>query len=257
MPAFRTTRLKHVIEATGLQKRFGAVTALAGLDLFVEKGTILALLGPNGAGKTTAVSILTTLLRADAGTARIAGADVRNSPEQVRRLIGLSGQHTAVDGYLTGSDRGLAYPQRYRGGRSWVCAAILFSYALSWVMALVGLMVPSPEVINNASFMVVFPLTFVVNTFVPTESPPRIRGVESGVGGHAGCPRIVRQHSDWGTGSECLVVAESRDLHDYVGGGPHCHLRAALCRAIPQPQKRYYAKVTQGRSAALLRNHPQ
>jgi len=174
VPAFRTTRLKHVIEATGLQKRFGAVTALAGLDLFVEKGTILALLGPNGAGKTTAVSILTTLLRADAGTARIAGADVRNSPEQVRRLIGLSGQHTAVDGYLTGSDRGLAYPQRYRGGRSWVCAAILFSYALSWVMALVGLMVPSPEVINNASFMVVFPLTFVVNTFVPTENLPKV-----------------------------------------------------------------------------------
>lgn len=93
-----------MISATGLRKRYGDVVALAGLDLEVPAGSILALLGPNGAGKTTAVSILTTLLRADAGEATVAGANVRRQPAEVRKRIGLSGQFAAVDEQLTGRE---------------------------------------------------------------------------------------------------------------------------------------------------------
>ena len=91
-----------MIRTSGLVKRYGKVTALAGLDLEVPKGTVLGLLGPNGAGKTTAVRILTTLLDADEGSAEVAGLDVRTHPMDVRRVIGLSGQTAAVDEYLTG-----------------------------------------------------------------------------------------------------------------------------------------------------------
>ncbi len=94
--------MKNVIEAKGLTKHYGEVVALDGLDLAVTEGSILGLLGPNGAGKTTAVSILTTLLQPDSGTATVAGADVLNAPAQVRRNIGLSGQYAAVDEHLTG-----------------------------------------------------------------------------------------------------------------------------------------------------------
>jgi ABC-2 type transport system ATP-binding protein len=90
------------VEARGLVKRYGSVVALDDLDLAVTEGTVLGLLGPNGAGKTTAVSILTTLLTPDAGTAMVAGADVVASPSEVRRRIGLSGQYVAVDENLTG-----------------------------------------------------------------------------------------------------------------------------------------------------------
>jgi ABC-2 type transport system ATP-binding protein len=90
------------IEARGLVKRYGDAVALDGLDLTVPEGTILGLLGPNGAGKTTAISILTTLLSPDAGTATVAGADVVAQPAEVRGRIGLSGQYAAVDEYLTG-----------------------------------------------------------------------------------------------------------------------------------------------------------
>ena len=83
-------------------KRYGRVTALDGLDLAVAEGTVLGLLGPNGAGKTTAVSILATLITPDAGSARVAGADVVAEPREVRRRIGLSGQFAAVDEHLTG-----------------------------------------------------------------------------------------------------------------------------------------------------------
>jgi ABC-2 type transport system ATP-binding protein len=91
-----------VIRAEGLVKVYGDLRALDGLDLAVPEGTVLGLLGPNGAGKTTAVRILTTLLEADAGTAHVAGLDVRKQAAQVRAKIGLSGQYAAVDEYLTG-----------------------------------------------------------------------------------------------------------------------------------------------------------
>ena len=92
------------ISARGLRKSFGGKTALDGIDLTVPRGTILALLGPNGAGKTTAVHLLTTYLRPDAGEIRIAGRDPANNPQAVRRAIGVTGQFSAVDGYLTGRE---------------------------------------------------------------------------------------------------------------------------------------------------------
>jgi ABC-2 type transport system ATP-binding protein len=106
-----------VIRATGLVKRYGQVTALAGLDLAVPEGTVLGLLGPNGAGKTTAVRILTTLLEADEGTAEVAGIDVRSNPQGVRERIGLSGQYAAVDEYLTGFENLDMIGRLYRLGR--------------------------------------------------------------------------------------------------------------------------------------------
>ncbi len=94
----------NAISARGLRKTYGDVVALDGLDLDVPDGTVLGLLGPNGAGKTTAVSILTTLLTPDAGTATIAGADLTTEPQKVRERIGLSGQYAAVDEVLTGRE---------------------------------------------------------------------------------------------------------------------------------------------------------
>jgi ABC-2 type transport system ATP-binding protein len=90
------------VQARGLVKRYGDVTAVAGVDIDVPEGTVLALLGPNGAGKTTTVRILTTLLVPDEGTATVAGVDVLADPQEVRRRIGLSGQYAAVDENLTG-----------------------------------------------------------------------------------------------------------------------------------------------------------
>ncbi|MEO3935565.1 ATP-binding cassette domain-containing protein [Dermatophilaceae bacterium Soc4.6] len=90
------------VQARGLVKKYGAVTALDGVDLSVPTGTVLGLLGPNGAGKTTTVRVLTTLLRPDSGEASVAGIDVLADPRGVRRKIGLSGQYAAVDEYLTG-----------------------------------------------------------------------------------------------------------------------------------------------------------
>jgi ABC-2 type transport system ATP-binding protein len=90
-----------VVEAEGLQKSFGDTHALTGLDLSVERGTVLGVLGPNGAGKTTAVRILTTLLVPDGGRAVIDGIDVVKEPRRVRSRIGLTGQYAAVDERLT------------------------------------------------------------------------------------------------------------------------------------------------------------
>ena len=92
------------IEVSGLEKSFGEVQALRGIDFTVEQGTIIGLLGPNGSGKTTTVRILATLLKADAGTAKVGGFDVSNSSDQVRTMIGLTGQYAAVDEYLTGRE---------------------------------------------------------------------------------------------------------------------------------------------------------
>jgi len=90
------------IIAEGLQKSYGKVHALRGVDLRAEAGSVLGLLGPNGAGKTTAVRILTTLLEADSGTARVAGLDVKADAKALRGQIGLAGQYAAVDENLTG-----------------------------------------------------------------------------------------------------------------------------------------------------------
>jgi ABC-2 type transport system ATP-binding protein len=90
------------VSATGLVKSYGSVRALLGVDLEVAPGTVLGLLGPNGAGKTTIIRILTTLLRPDAGTARVAGLDVVGDAAELRERIGLAGQYAAVDENLTG-----------------------------------------------------------------------------------------------------------------------------------------------------------
>jgi ABC-2 type transport system ATP-binding protein len=88
----------------GLQKRFGDVVALDGVDFAVPTGTVLGLLGPNGAGKTTAVRVLTTILAPDAGVASVLGIDVTRNPQAVRERIGLAGQYAAVDENLTGDE---------------------------------------------------------------------------------------------------------------------------------------------------------
>jgi ABC-2 type transport system ATP-binding protein len=90
------------ISVSGLVKSYGAVRALAGVDLEAAPGTVLGLLGPNGAGKTTIVRILTTLLKPDGGTARVAGLDVVQDAARLRERIGLAGQYAAVDENLTG-----------------------------------------------------------------------------------------------------------------------------------------------------------
>jgi daunorubicin resistance ABC transporter ATP-binding subunit len=90
------------IEAEGLVKHYGKTQALSGFDLTVPTGTVYGLLGPNGAGKTTAVRVLATLLKPDAGRARVFGHDVLAQAPAVRRTIGLTGQYAALDEYLTG-----------------------------------------------------------------------------------------------------------------------------------------------------------
>jgi ABC-2 type transport system ATP-binding protein len=88
----------------GVQKRFGEVQALAGVDFEAAPGTVFGLLGPNGAGKTTVVRILSTIIHPDEGTAEVLGHDVVREPEAVRRRIGLAGQYAAVDANLTGRE---------------------------------------------------------------------------------------------------------------------------------------------------------
>jgi ABC-2 type transport system ATP-binding protein len=92
------------VEASGLEKSYGTVRVLDGVDLRVERGSVFALLGPNGAGKTTTVRILTTLIRPDAGQARVAGFDVVRDRRRVRRAISLTGQYAALDELQTGAE---------------------------------------------------------------------------------------------------------------------------------------------------------
>jgi ABC-2 type transport system ATP-binding protein len=109
--------MNDAIVVEGLVKRFGATTALDGVDLTVAEGSVLGLLGPNGAGKTTVVRILTTLLRADAGRVRVAGLDVVDDADAVRASIGLTGQYAAVDEYLTGLENLEMVGRLYRLGK--------------------------------------------------------------------------------------------------------------------------------------------
>ena len=93
-----------MIETRGLRKLFGDHLVLDGINLNVAEGTIFALLGPNGAGKTTTVQVLSTLISADGGTARVAGHDLAREPHAVRAAIGVTGQFSAVDNLLTGEE---------------------------------------------------------------------------------------------------------------------------------------------------------
>jgi ABC-2 type transport system ATP-binding protein len=100
MVAMRTS----AIAVSGLRKAFGDKTVLDGIDLDVRAGTVFSLLGPNGAGKTTTVNVLTTLMKADGGTVRVAGHDVATETKAVRAVIGVTGQFAAVDELLTGEE---------------------------------------------------------------------------------------------------------------------------------------------------------
>jgi ABC-2 type transport system ATP-binding protein len=92
------------IAASGLRKAYKDKVVLDGIDLDVDKGTVFSLLGPNGAGKTTTVNVLTTLIKADGGTALVAGHDVATETKAVRAAIGVTGQFAAVDELLTGQE---------------------------------------------------------------------------------------------------------------------------------------------------------
>jgi ABC-2 type transport system ATP-binding protein len=92
------------VSTVGLRKSYGDKLVLDGIDLHIPAGSVFALLGPNGAGKTTAVKILSTLITADGGQARVAGHDVATSPDGVRAAIGVTGQFSAVDGLITGEE---------------------------------------------------------------------------------------------------------------------------------------------------------
>jgi ABC-2 type transport system ATP-binding protein len=123
-----TAEPRHALDADaaisvrGLVKSFGDVRALDGVDLETAPGTVLGLLGPNGAGKTTAVRVLTTLLRPDAGTVRVAGLDVVRDAARLRERIGLAGQYAAVDENLTGLENlvmvGRLYGERRAAART-------------------------------------------------------------------------------------------------------------------------------------------
>jgi ABC-2 type transport system ATP-binding protein len=92
------------IAASGLRKAYGDKIVLGGIDLDVRAGTVFSLLGPNGAGKTTTVNVLTTLVKADGGTVRVAGHDIATETKAVRAAIGVTGQFAAVDELLTGQE---------------------------------------------------------------------------------------------------------------------------------------------------------
>jgi daunorubicin resistance ABC transporter ATP-binding subunit len=94
---------RPVIEARGLQKRYGEHLAVAGVDLEVPAGSILGVLGPNGAGKSTTIRMLTTMTRPDGGTATVGGLDVVTEADRVRRIIGVTGQDATLDELLSGT----------------------------------------------------------------------------------------------------------------------------------------------------------
>lgn len=107
-------KITPAIEVTGLTKSYGKNHVLKGLDITVERGSMLALLGPNGAGKTTTVKILSTLLGYDAGSVKVEGHEVREDSDAVRSIIGLTGQSAAVDELLTGRENLIMMGRLYR-----------------------------------------------------------------------------------------------------------------------------------------------
>ncbi|MFE3167979.1 ATP-binding cassette domain-containing protein [Streptomyces sp. NPDC059224] len=113
-----TTDDELAIAATGLRKAYGDRTVLDGIDLRVPAGTIFSLLGPNGAGKTTVVNILSTLISADGGQARIGGHDIGAQAQSVRAAIGVTGQFSAVDGLITGEENMLLMADLHHLSRS-------------------------------------------------------------------------------------------------------------------------------------------
>lgn len=106
-----------MIQTRDLRKSFGEHVVLDGINLDVAEGTIFALLGPNGAGKTTTVQILSTLLAADGGEARVAGHDLARDPNAVHAVIGVTGQFSAVDNLLTGEENLLLMADLHHLGR--------------------------------------------------------------------------------------------------------------------------------------------
>ncbi|MFE2477592.1 ATP-binding cassette domain-containing protein [Streptomyces sp. NPDC059389] len=106
------------VSTTALRKSYGDKTVLDGVDLHIPAGSVFALLGPNGAGKTTVVKILSTLISADGGQARVAGHDIAASPEGVRAAIGVTGQFSAVDGLITGEENMLLMADLHHLSRS-------------------------------------------------------------------------------------------------------------------------------------------
>ncbi|WP_320773180.1 ATP-binding cassette domain-containing protein [Streptomyces sp. CRN 30] len=128
-----TTSRQAAIAATGLRKSYGDKLVLDGIDLNVPAGSVFALLGPNGAGKTTAVNILSTLIAADGGEARIAGFDLGGQAQAVRGAIGVTGQFSAVDGLITGEENMLLMADLHhlskKDGRR-VCAELLERFDL-------------------------------------------------------------------------------------------------------------------------------
>jgi len=101
-PTKPTTRT--AVSANGLRKTYGDKVVLDGVDLSIGEGEVFALLGPNGAGKTTTIKILSTLIPADAGTVSVMGHDLRGEAGAVRAVIGVTGQFSAVDNWLTGEE---------------------------------------------------------------------------------------------------------------------------------------------------------
>ncbi|MDP4334374.1 ATP-binding cassette domain-containing protein [Curtobacterium sp. A7_M15] len=106
------------VEASGLVKTFGTNRAVDGVDLRVEAGTVYGVLGPNGAGKTTTISMLATLLKPDAGEARIFGRDVRREAQAVRSLIGVTGQYASVDETLSATENLVIFSRLLGLGRA-------------------------------------------------------------------------------------------------------------------------------------------
>ncbi|ELB91270.1 MULTISPECIES: daunorubicin resistance protein DrrA family ABC transporter ATP-binding protein [Rhodococcus] len=113
-----TRQSQPAIAVTGLRKSFGDHVVLDGIDLTVPQGTVFSLLGANGAGKTTTVNILSTLISADAGVARVAGHDLTRESDAVRAAIGVTGQFSAVDNLLTGRENLLLMADLHHLARS-------------------------------------------------------------------------------------------------------------------------------------------